>query len=149
TPIGSKIAYPTAGLASADVAGPDVRPGEVSALLNRLTSGETRLLKPVMTNGRPGFEIFHDVLAPAVLEWRRFFQSQVGAAEVAGRPLQPSTVSFSLKARPDLYIGYKTGALDHIKDVDVWVNGESTDMMMDRFLGRSISGRIRYLGAKK
>jgi O-acetyl-ADP-ribose deacetylase (regulator of RNase III) len=33
--------------------------------------------------------------------------------------------------------------------VDIWVNSENTDMLMDRFFGRSVSATIRYLGASK
>ena len=33
--------------------------------------------------------------------------------------------------------------------MDVWVNSENTDMMMDRFFGRSISATIRSHGAEK
>ena len=66
----------------------------------------------------------------------------------AGR-LSLSTVRYAIKGKPDLFIGYKTGAIDNIKDVSLWVNSENTDMMMDRFLGKSISARIRHLGANR
>lgn len=46
-------------------------------------------------------------------------------------------------------IGIKTGNIKAVEGVDVWVNSENTDMMMDRFFGRSISATIRSLGAKK
>ncbi len=64
-------------------------------------------------------------------------------------PLDASTVRFRFKNKPDLIIGYKTGKIDDIKGIDIWVNSENTDMTMDRFIGRSVSARIRYLGAKK
>lgn len=65
------------------------------------------------------------------------------------RPLAPSTVKYAVKERPDLVVGYKTGAIDEVRGVSIWVNTENTDMMMDRFIGRTISARIRYLGANK
>jgi len=65
------------------------------------------------------------------------------------RPLAPLTVKYALKERPDLIVGYKTGAIDDVRGVSIWVNTENTDMMMDRFIGRTISARIRYLGANK
>lgn len=81
------------------------------------------------------------------------------AAVVAGKgpagppassgPLAYSTVRYELKDRPSLVVGYKTGPLDGIKDVSIWVNSENTDMLMDRFIGKSISARIRYLGSNK
>jgi nudix-type nucleoside diphosphatase (YffH/AdpP family) len=46
-------------------------------------------------------------------------------------------------------LGIRTGNIKATKDVDVWVNSENTDMMMDRFFGRSVSATIRSLGAKK
>jgi ADP-ribose pyrophosphatase len=64
-------------------------------------------------------------------------------------PLGLSTVRYAIKGKPDLLIGYKTGAIDRIKDVSIWVNSENTDMMMDRFLGKSVSASIRHLGANK
>jgi nudix-type nucleoside diphosphatase (YffH/AdpP family) len=45
--------------------------------------------------------------------------------------------------------GIRTGNIKATKDIDVWVNSENTDMMMDRFFGRSVSATIRSLGAKK
>ena len=65
------------------------------------------------------------------------------------RPLPFSTVRYELKGNKGLIVGYKTGAIDRIKDASIWVNSENTDMMMDRFLGKTLSARIRYLGANK
>lgn len=59
------------------------------------------------------------------------------------------TKQFELAGRKGKYIGYKTGNILATKDVDVWVNNENTDMMMDRFFGRSVSATIRYAGARK
>jgi formylglycine-generating enzyme required for sulfatase activity len=71
TPIGGKISYPTAALAAPEVAGRNVSEQTVGAVLNRLTGREQRILKPVMTDGGEGFELFHDVLGLPVLEWKR------------------------------------------------------------------------------
>lgn len=46
-------------------------------------------------------------------------------------------------------VGYISGDIASVRGIDVWVNPENTDMIMDRFFGRSISAAIRYLGAKK
>ena len=48
-----------------------------------------------------------------------------------------------------MIVGYKTGDIEDVKDVSIWVNSENTDMMMDRFIGRSVSAKIRTLGANK
>lgn len=65
------------------------------------------------------------------------------------KPLDPTTVKFKIKEKPDLIVGYKTGTIEDVRGVSIWVNSENTDMMMDRFIGKTISARIRYLGANK
>jgi nudix-type nucleoside diphosphatase (YffH/AdpP family) len=71
-----------------------------------------------------------------------------GSGATSG-PLPYTTVSFAFKDRPDLIVGYKTGRLDNVRGANIWVNSENTNMLMDRFIGSSISARIRYLGANK
>jgi nudix-type nucleoside diphosphatase (YffH/AdpP family) len=71
------------------------------------------------------------------------------APAVRSGPLPFSTVRYRVTDRPDLIVGYKTGPVDGINDVDIWVNSENTNMLMDRFIGRSISARIRYLGSNR
>jgi nudix-type nucleoside diphosphatase (YffH/AdpP family) len=71
----------------------------------------------------------------------------------ANLPAEPSalvshTVEYRVTGTENI-IGYKTGNIIAVKDVDVWVNPEDTDMMMDRFNGRSVSATIRYHGAEK
>jgi hypothetical protein len=70
-PSGSKIAL-TAG-ALADWSGQPVEP--VHDLLETLSSGARRILRPVPpaagVAGSPRYEIFHDVMGDAVLDWRR------------------------------------------------------------------------------
>jgi ADP-ribose pyrophosphatase len=46
-------------------------------------------------------------------------------------------------------IGIKTGDIIDVAGVDVWINPENTNMLMDRFFGRSISAAIRWNGASK
>ncbi|MFN8383654.1 MAG: macro domain-containing protein [Anaerolineales bacterium] len=46
-------------------------------------------------------------------------------------------------------IGMITGDIQNIKEIDVWVNSENTNMQMARHFERSISATIRYLGAKR
>lgn len=50
---------------------------------------------------------------------------------------------------PGKKVGIITGDIQNVKNVDVWVNSENTNMQMSRHYERSISGTIRYLGAKK
>jgi nudix-type nucleoside diphosphatase (YffH/AdpP family) len=63
--------------------------------------------------------------------------------------LGPGTVRYQIKDNPGLIVGYKTGSIEYVKGVSIWVNSENTDMMMDRFIGRTISAKIRALGANK
>lgn len=57
--------------------------------------------------------------------------------------------TYEIKEAPGKLIGIVTGDIQNIKDIDVWVNSENTNMQMARHYDRSISGTIRYLGAKK
>ena len=77
TPSGTKIAHSAADLADyAGVADLDV----LTELLERLASGRHRVLRPVAPPvDHPGptrYEIFHDVMAPAILDWRRRYVAQ-------------------------------------------------------------------------
>jgi WD40 repeat protein len=69
-PSGSKVAFTAADLARwAELPEPRIAP-----LLERLSLGDVRVVRPVgaAPDGSAGtrYEIFHDVLAPAILEWR-------------------------------------------------------------------------------
>ncbi len=65
------------------------------------------------------------------------------------KPLDFCKVRYELKEKPGLIVGYQTGSIENIRNVSIWVNSENTDMIMDRFLGKTISARIRFLGAIK
>ncbi|MBI4785582.1 MAG: ATP-binding protein [Chloroflexi bacterium] len=70
TPSGTKIAHTAPDLAAyANV--PEKR---VVPVLGKLSSGDVRILRPVAAAPDqaqvPRYEIFHDVLAPAILDWR-------------------------------------------------------------------------------
>jgi ADP-ribose pyrophosphatase len=60
----------------------------------------------------------------------------------------PGTITFR-KGNSGPIIGIKTGNILSVKDVDIWVNSENTDMMMDRVIGKTVSAAIRYGGAEK
>lgn len=59
------------------------------------------------------------------------------------------TFKWRFRDDPSKIVGIKTGNILATKGIDVWVNSENTDMMMDRFFGRSLSATIRAHGAKK
>lgn len=76
TPSQTKIAYTVADLA--DFAG--VAPKQLTPVLQKLAHPEVRVLRSVAPAvgepKQPRYEIFHDVLAPAVLDWRERYQEQ-------------------------------------------------------------------------
>jgi O-acetyl-ADP-ribose deacetylase (regulator of RNase III) len=59
------------------------------------------------------------------------------------------TYLYQIRGTQGKEIGVITGDIQNIKEVDVWVNSENTNMQMARPFERSISSTIRYLGAKK
>ena len=85
TGVGSKIAYPTAALVNEEIVGQNINIGVIETALEKLTPKEARILKPVITNSLPGFEIFHDVLWPPILEWRRSFRQKADLARETQR----------------------------------------------------------------
>ncbi len=90
TPSGTKIAH-----AVTDLVDYTNRPEDrVTGVLDRLGEGDTRIVRfvqpPLGADGPPRYEIFHDVLAPAVLDWRgryaaRRLEAQKEAAEQRAR----------------------------------------------------------------
>ncbi len=87
TPSGTKIAHSVADLA--EYAGIDA--ARMSAMLNKVSGSAMRILAPVALPGDAGevrYEIYHDSLAQAVLDWRRRFleeQEREAATEAAER----------------------------------------------------------------
>jgi len=79
TPSGSKIAQSPRDLAS----NAGVSEVEVNALLEQLSGGQYRIVRPVAAaveeGGEQRYEIFHDVLAGAILDWRaEYVKEQAG-----------------------------------------------------------------------
>jgi WD40 repeat protein len=67
TPSGTKIASLASDLAASE----DLAPEPVDEVLVQLADLRVlRTIAPVMGESKPRYEIFHDVLAPAVLDWR-------------------------------------------------------------------------------
>jgi hypothetical protein len=91
TPSGSKIAYPVSDL----IAYTDRSEAEVELILKTLEKERVlRYIPPINQIGAVRYEIYHDVLARAILDWRsRFLQSQAKAeAKSRGRAETISTV---------------------------------------------------------
>jgi WD40 repeat protein len=83
TPSGTKIAHAASDLADYT----ELPEPVVASLLETLSSGEVRVLRRVALPGRednPPYEIFHDVLARAILDWRaRHIQARAAEARLA------------------------------------------------------------------
>ncbi len=101
TPSGTKFAHTAADLADVeDVA--DV--ALLEQVMERLSSGRERVLRPVPAPmDRPGperYEIFHDVMAPAILDWRRrFIAEQERLAAVRETQRAADEQALQLRAR--------------------------------------------------
>ena len=73
TPSGTKIAYTVADLEYYAGSKRSLEP-----VLQKLAEGSVRIMLPVTSPGEPGvirYQIYHDVLAPAVLDWRSRFET--------------------------------------------------------------------------
>lgn len=56
---------------------------------------------------------------------------------------------YQLKKNASKKVALITGDILKVKGIDIWVNSENTNMQMARFHDNSISGVIRYFGAKR
>ncbi len=88
TPSGTKIVHTIPDLV--EYSGRSAE--QVTGLIEKLASGDQRILRPVPpdADGNPRVEIFHDVLAPAILAWRtqqtaQQLKREKHAAEVRAR----------------------------------------------------------------
>jgi hypothetical protein len=78
TPSGTKIAHRVDDLA--EYAG--AQPAAVASVLGKLAAGSTRVVRPA---GEDAYEIYHDVLAGAVLDWRARYLHDCELAAAEGR----------------------------------------------------------------
>ena len=71
-------------------------------------------------------------------------------APVQFNPLTETKIySYRLKANRKKKIALITGNIRGVRSADIWVNSENTNMQMSRYFEKSISGTIRYLGARR
>lgn len=70
--------------------------------------------------------------------------------DTAPKPIRKTTFyEYCFPDVPHKKVGLVTGDIRFVKGIDVWVNSENTNMQMARHYDKSISGTIRYCGAKK
>jgi len=91
----------------------------------------------------------HEFEDPKIIIAGQWFHGQLGKMKSELDKSVSRTFKFRVKGSADQIIGIKTGDILATRNVDVWVNSENTDMMMDRFFGKSVSAAIRRGGAKK
>ena len=91
---------------------------------------------------RGGFEDAKLIIAA---QWLQAKRTRLPAEKLASAS---RTFDFQLEDS-DKIVGYKTGSITAVTDVDVWVNPTDTDMILDPFRGRSVSAAIRASGAER
>jgi macro domain-containing protein len=76
-------------------------------------------------------------------------EAQARQAQIAPQVINTTKQQmYSLRHLKNKSIGIVTGNLIKVKFADIWVNSENTNMQMAGFYDRSVSGAIRYFGAK-
>jgi WD40 repeat protein len=82
TPSGSKVAYTPTDLADLT----ELPRAIIESVLEKLCAGDTRILRSFYTErhkqDEKNYEIFHDVLAPAILDWRTRYLSDKERARI-------------------------------------------------------------------
>ncbi len=82
TPTGQKVAHTVGDLASYA----ELPEAEIKEALNELSAPDVRILRPIAPppnqRGMVRYEIFHDVLAPAILDWRLRYQKILDQQEL-------------------------------------------------------------------
>jgi WD40 repeat protein len=101
TPSGTKIAHAAADLA--DYA--QVSLSLLESILEKLSSTGVRILRPVAAPldqpGLPRYEIFHDVLAGAIVDWRARYMRQQELAEAERRRIESEKRLIEERAEAD------------------------------------------------
>ena len=77
TPVGTKMAQTTSSLSIYT----KLSEKKLTPVLERLSSSKGRILNPVSIQvgekQQPGYEVYHDALAPAILDWRLRYKNRV------------------------------------------------------------------------
>ena len=103
TPSGTKIALSAETLSAFT----DIPSWRVETTVNRLTQPDLRILNPVAAGGmerrETWYEIFHDALAPAVLDWRtRYFRRRTLPDRLTRPFVYAAAVALMLQTLPQL-----------------------------------------------
>ena len=99
------------------------------------------------------------------LQIQKFVENGIGSLKIDS-PIHDSIANLSVKTKETFVtksenfdyelgkdstkmVGLRTGSIEKVKDFDIWVNSENTNMQMAKYYSGTISGLIRFLGAKK
>jgi O-acetyl-ADP-ribose deacetylase (regulator of RNase III) len=121
------------------------RVGGAAALFLLVWQGCLRVHRQALALERPA-----ELLRQSRAETERL-RTRLADASALRRPERLTTTRvhrLPVARYPDRHVGVITGDLKNVDFVDVWVNSENTDMQMSRFHERSVSGLIRYEGAR-
>ncbi len=96
-------------------------------------------------------DVLNDKIRALELDLKKSQEMQAGGAGPSSPKvlIETTVYAFPLKKRRRKKIALITGNIQGVKCADIWVNSENTNMQMSRFYERSVSGTIRYLGARK
>jgi WD40 repeat protein len=134
TPSGTKIAYTAADLA----AYAELEPRQVEPVLEKLAERDARILRPVQPMGGQGptrYEIFHDILGPAILNWRARRVEERGRAAAekrARRERRKALLSYGIAAF-SLLIAVGVAALSY------WALQERRSARAQRYVADAIA----------
>lgn len=127
---------------------------------SNLTPSGDELLVPYMAPEEDVFKELSRYSDAKLVIALRWFRDQVAETSKIPSNLGPVIYEFEQdkglagkRRDPARRIGILPGSLETVHSkikspIDVWVNSENTDMLMDRFFGKSVSATIRRLGAE-
>jgi WD40 repeat protein len=104
TPSGSKVSHTASDLAEYV----EFSESDVVKVLRKLSRADARILRPVAPSlerpNEPRYEIFHDVLAPAILDWRaRHVEARKADARLAARLEEEAKATRAAEERARAY----------------------------------------------
>jgi O-acetyl-ADP-ribose deacetylase (regulator of RNase III) len=91
----------------------------------------------------------NDSVVHKVLPDLKVMRGESKPKRTAKRLTKQEIFEYKFKKTPHRRIALITGDIRDVEVADIWVNSENRNMQMARYYDRSISGIIRYLGAKK
>jgi WD40 repeat protein len=111
TPSGTKIAHALSDLAEYA----NVEPGELRQVVELLSRGSVRILRPVADANGPEsgttYEIFHDVLATPILDWRQRHVAATQRAEAEDKRRDAEVRAHTERRRARIFRGLAVAAL--------------------------------------